>query len=325
MYRPWIGRKFGVEMEMNDVSVERVAITERALRGAIVDGVTSIGGHANRVSDRAAGYYHSSGQTWDVKTDASCGYNGRTGWEVASPAMLMDDEGECEELRAVARKLSGLRPRIDRSCGLHVHVEVRDFDWKDLRNLMVLWSRYEPFAFELCPPSRRTNHFCPPFRKTEWAGQNGGYWTRIEPTFNATNEAEFRRVLAGATPRGSLNIAHFWTGKRVEFRLGAGTVNYEKIARWVQFLLSFVQRVKQTQMPMIQTGAWSDRGFSTGYVFKMLGLAPSVYVPASEIPEASRNLMVWVEERRRQFSRPDGDAVEQAVSAGAYADAGRRV
>jgi hypothetical protein len=304
-YCPWTGRKFGVEMELNSTTVESVHLGQATITTAVRNALTAIG---SRHEARQGGYFRSNGQSWDIKTDASCG------WEVASPALMLNEAGDNAELKAVTEKLASLQPRIDRSCGLHVHVEVLDFDWRDLRNLVALWARYEPFVFELCPPSRRTNQtYCAPIRKSMWDAPDAGHWTRFESILNTNTQAAVQGM---PQPRGALNLAHFWPSHRIEFRLGAGTVQYEKIARWVQFLLSFVGRVKQTNMPMIQTGQWSNRGFSTTYVAKMLGLAPSRYVPETEITDASRKLVEWIDRRRTQFQRPGVSDEERTIAGG---------
>jgi hypothetical protein len=323
MYRPWMNRKFGVELEMNDVTVENVNLTSREVRDAVVRGVRLAGQQDNRVSARGAGYFHSDGGTWDVKTDGSCGYLSSHGWEVASPAMFIDENGECDELKQVCEALKGLRPRIDRSCGLHVSVDTPDYTWQDLRNLIVLWVRYEPFVFEMCPPSRRANLYCPAWRRSVWTGSDSYEWRNVQRLIEARTEAVFRQH-AVDTPRGSLNVAHWFRNRRIEFRLGAGTVQYEKVIRFAQFLVSFVTRVKQGQMPLIQSGGYSDRPFNTTYVFKMLGLAPSRFVPAADVPEASHRLFAWVEQRRQQFQPAGSDAIETAISAAAYGSETRR-
>jgi hypothetical protein len=323
MYRPWIGRKFGVEMEMNQVTVEHVALTEPSLRAAIQTGLRDAGLPSSRCSRRGAGYYHSDGTTWDVKLDSSCGTQGYSGYEIASPAMELTGSAECDELKQVTTHLAALRPRIDRRCGLHVHVEVADYAVRDLRNFLVLWARYEPFLFELCPPSRRNNPYCFPVRKTTWTGQNGSWWASYERAFGSTtSESQLMASLQTVGGRGAVNTAHFWRSKRIEFRLGAGTVQYEKIVRWVQLLLTMVNRVKATRFPTPQTGDWSVRGFSTQYMAKLLGLAPTKFLAAVDVPEESTRLVSWIEARRQQFQPTGSDAVEEAVSRTAYAQAG---
>lgn len=297
MYRPWAGRLFGVELEMNDVDRSLVSIESSQIRAAMASVLP-----ANRLIRAAGGYHRSGGEVWDIKTDGSCGYNHRSGWEIASPKLTMTESGENDELRGVTTALGRLSPRIDRTCGLHVSVNASDFDWWNLRNLIVLWARYEPFVFEMCPPSRRTNHYCAPLRKSLWDNTPHSTWATIERAIEMTTERTFREAAVGSLPRGALNVGHWWQNGRIEFRLGAGTINYEKIIRFSQFLISFVTRVKNDRMPVIQSGWYSDRGFSTLYVFKMLGLAPSKFVPAEEIPPESRRLMEWVEARRRGFA-----------------------
>jgi hypothetical protein len=304
MYRPWVGRFFGVEMEMNQVTTTNTALSRDAL-------VQAIAGAATHEIGSRSGYYHSSGSTWDVKTDSSAGAtDSQAGWEIASPKLKMDESAHNVELRDVCRAIAALSPRVNRKCGLHVTIDVSDFNWRDMRNLLVLWARYEPYVFELCPQTRRANQYCPPIRKARWADSTAGGWSGIEQAIASTDETTFNRT-GRVFPRGAINAAHWFTSKRIEFRLQAGTVNYEKIRRWTQFLLAIVARAKAVApFPMIQSGGWSDRGFSTGYVFKMLGLAPSKFCP--EVPPESAELMAWCDARRAQFKE---DAVTAAATA----------
>lgn len=342
MYRPWMNRRFGVELEMNDVDTRRRDISGESIVQAMRNGLTAAG---FRTQIRGPlGYVHSDGSVWEVKTDGSCGYNGRVGWEVAQPYVhtFLDANGENAELKVVCDALGTLSPRVDRSCGLHVNVDARDFDWKDLRALVILWSRYEPFWFELCPASRATNHYCPAMRKSQWNAADTGHWTRVDHTLTTSYvERDFTTQLSSTTPRGALNLGHFWRSKRIEFRLGAGTIQYEKIVRWVQLLLTIVQRAKNgvtpddapirsswapmpdadTQtapMPMIVPGGWSNKGFSTTYIAKSLGLAPSKAVPATQIPPESVRLVEWMNQRRALFATPraGSDPIEDAITRG---------
>lgn len=340
MYRPWMNRRFGVELEMNDVNMERRPISGLSLVAAIRNALTD-GGFSSTVRG-PLGYVHTEGTGgWEVKTDGSCGYNGRTGWEIAQPYAntYLTADGENAELQAVCAGLATLSPRIDRSCGLHVNIDARDFDWKELRALIILWSRYEPFWFELCPKSRTNNGFCTPMRKSAWAGSDAGHWTRVDHALTSfTQERDFTTNMSGCTPRGALHLGHYWRSKRLEFRLGGGTISYEKIVRWVQLLLTVVQRAKNgivpddhpvratwspmpatdTQvapMPLIVPGGWSNKGFSTTFVAKTLGLAPSASVPASQIPQASGRLLEWITARRALFAGSGlSDPIEVAMT-----------
>jgi hypothetical protein len=300
MYRPWLNRGFGIEIEMNDVDTQRRPLSERDFR-RVMTPVISPG----RLSTREAHYYHSDGLTWDIKLDGSCGLHGY-GFEISSPAMRLNEEGECAEMKTVCDAIATLRPRIDRKCGLHVHVDCSDFNWRDVRNLVTLWTRYEPFFYELTPVSRRDNSYCEPFRATRWGQRPHDNFYTVEQAIEATDERVFQNQGA-RIPRGmSLNISGWWRHGRVEFRLGAGTVNYEKIARWVQLMISVCGRVKNPflGMPPVFSGQYSERGFTAMYVFKAIGLAASNAVPAAEIPAESVRLLEWAKGRQTQHAEP---------------------
>ena len=296
-YKPWLkadgtAREFGVEMELTaetrDGSHLTGAMIKEAMRNARVP----------RLNRRAPSYYHSDGTSWDVKTDSSCGY------EVASPKLTLDDDGNCNQLDRACIAMAAIQPRVDQRCGLHVHVDVSDFDWRDFQRLIALWARYEPFFFEMTPPSRRGNTYCSPLRACRWSdvAHAGAQWTRTLRALTATTRQEFQAALSGF-PRGALNVAGFVVNGRIEFRLQGGTISYEKIRNWVILLLALVNRAKTPLAPPVGLTINQPRpelGFGTRYVFTMLGLAPSRWAP--EIAPVCATLETWANERRAAFA-----------------------
>ena len=334
LYRPWTNRRFGIELEMNNQSRQGVQLSHANIRDAVRRGVSAAGipdgglGQARRVRSTNDGYYHSNGDTWDIKTDRSCaGPSGGTGWEIASPALMLDDEGECVELREVMREAAALNPRIDRTCGMHVHVEVADFDWQDLQRLIILWARYEPFFYELCPPSRATNtRYCAPFRRSTWNGSNSTHWSGVQTLINASTRRAAQTASVN-TPRGSMNLAHFWHNQRVEFRLAGGTMEYEKAVRWVQLMLTLVARVKLSSAPRILPGEYLNQPVPVDFMARMLGLRPAAGVVSPEdVPEASGKLVTWMRARYQQFQPGSAlNALDAAILAGVRADGGQSI
>ena len=51
---------------------------------------------------------------------------------------------------------------VNTTCGLHVHVDVRDYDYSDIARLIVVWSKIEPEIYKLCKPLRLINEYCWP-------------------------------------------------------------------------------------------------------------------------------------------------------------------
>lgn len=302
MRTPWAGRKFGVEMEMTYTRLNGRGIDQQDLINTVNPAIPP-----SRRSTRAVSYYHSDGSTWDIKTDSSCG------WEVASPALLMDENGNNDELMAVCGALTGLAPRITRECGLHVHVDCSDLDWRGMQRLMRLWARYEPFFFSLCPQSRADNGYCSPLRVSRWNGRMDPYgnWLQSgERSCKAREEDTFRRYGA-RLGRGAFNCAGWFYHGRIEFRLGGGTVNYEKIRRWVMLLLSVVDRAKTKGFGEGFAFSLKDlptADFETRWMAQVLSLAPSRSLPATELHPEAHALVAWAEGRRLTLSR--GTATE---------------
>jgi hypothetical protein len=294
MPAPWTERTVGVELEflMSTRALGATpsrTISERMIRDAlrVLD--------ANRVASRAASYYHSDGRTWDVKTDASCG------WEVASPAMLLDAGGYNEELRLVTKALRDMGAQTNASTGLHVHVDASDLTQDAFQRLLILWTRYEPFWYQLVPESRRDNHYCQPLRRStyrdterhEWTGGMSG-WLALSP------DRMIRTMRTRGFGRMGLNFAGWWRHGRVEFRLGGGTLIYDKIHRWAQLLTMLVWRAKTDQLPPVTFSTVDARVPVTArQMARVLGLRPSAgYTP----PEGSAELVAWMESRFRRLN-----------------------
>jgi hypothetical protein len=296
-YLPWMRstgapREFGVEMELTRSTTSGDPLTGDMIKAGLRNA------RVPRLNRRAPGYYHSDGTSWDVKADSSCG------WEIASPKLTLDENGECQQLDRACVGLASVSPRINHTCGLHVHVDLHDFDWRDMQRLIALWARYEPFFFEITPPSRRGNSYCSPIRASTWAslsrptGPDRRWWAATQVALAATDRSAFQNSLV-SFPRGAINVAHFIRSGRVEFRLQGGTISYQKIRNWVILLLAVVNRAKTTLAPPVALTINQPRpelGFGTRYVFQILGMAPSRWAPV--VAPICATIETWANERR---------------------------
>ena len=294
MYRPWTGRGIGIELEMNSVLASGNSYSLRDMHAVVVGALPS----TERVVRE--GYAHNNGTVWECKTDGSCGY------EFTTPILTLDEEGNNANLKAACDALKTMRPRIDRNCGFHLHVSCRgvvgqrDWTWQDLQRFLALWSRYEPYLFEMLPPSRRGNTYCQPVFKSTWTGQTNHTFEGVREALNTTSERRFQSALQHRSRYHSLNISHFWLRGSIEFRLHSGTVDYVKIRNWAKLLLAMVARVTNEDMPRIQLNVSdSPEGFSTRYIFRQFGLIVGRHI--REVPASNRDLLVWADARRLLF------------------------
>lgn len=312
-YTPWTTRTVGIEMELITAGRNGGMLSTSSITSAIADDFSAAGLRRDRVRNHG-GYGHSNGTTWDVKTDGSCGF------EVASAALRLDDEGHNDELRAACATLTRIG-KVDRRCGLHVHVDVSDFDRATFQRLLALWWRYEPFFFSLVAPSRAQNNFCGVMRSSEWTRNTGANWSpaHAQDALQANSDATMQRALGRMGfwhgRYQSMNLTPYALGGRVEFRLHHGTLDYAKIRNWTLWLTSLVNRAKrglhvpevrrQVAEPMPAGSAFATRGMNSRMVALGLGLVGtgSVFVADAMRDE----MLTWANARRATFRR-DGAA-----------------
>ena len=306
-YTIWAGRRFGVEMEMLNRSraSTRARIDGTALNAAISQALAPV--NPARTVSGDGHHYHSnaydSANAWEVKYDGSIT---GSGFEVTTPALELDEDGHCAELRAGCDAVKSLRPIVDRSCGLHVHVDCSDYDWRDLQKLLAMWLRYEPFFFEMLPESRRANNYCEPLRAGSWrdAANGGTYrYEQVERAILSNSQEEFRAGVRYLGRYLSLNFSGWWLHGRVEFRLHSGTVSYDKIRRWVTILTTMCSRIKRDDAPRLSRAIKQPKpevGFRTRYVLRMIGLTGGRWQEDNPVGD---DVAEWVERRRARFAR----------------------
>ena len=174
----------------------------------------------------------------DVVEDGSItSSNHRNGYEV----VMVPRRGDMI-YKDVQNVVSGLKGYCEAytsyRCGLHIHVDIRDFDWYHFAVLGIMTKLIEPHIYTWVPESRRTGvdgqNWCRPVSQTLYdfghvVGRddfvdcwydNGGYST------NKYNEKRYH----------GLNLhSHFQANQGVEIRYHGGTLNADKVMHWSIF------------------------------------------------------------------------------------------
>ncbi len=155
---------------------------------------------------------------WSVKTDCSIRGNG---FEVVSPP-ISGEEGR-RQLRVACAALTALGATVDRSCGTHVHHEVRDLSADALRRVARTWANNQGVIDGLVSASRRG-------RPTYCVGFDSSDADYVERAENP------RRV--GLTRYKALNFASLGRYGTLEVRQHQGTLSAAKIEAWLEFAQS---------------------------------------------------------------------------------------
>lgn len=242
-------RRFGIEIEISErnalnpyPTTAHVAEVVRAALAAFPEELRPV--------VNTGSYGHSDGTAWDVKTDASCGY------EVCTPAIVLADLPKVE---AILRGLRQAGYKATASCGLHVHIETRDFTLRRLQRLLRLWARHEPVLYTFVNRARRTNRYCGPIGRSITQTQRS-VTPEGMPRIEAVEMIDLPETMDGLrgelSARGvvrhtaALNLSNFWASGRIEVRIHHGSTDFATIAAWVRLLL---------QLAWSASVSWNER------------------------------------------------------------------
>jgi hypothetical protein len=217
------GKTFGVEFEF----VAPRDIT----RSAVAEALSAAG-----VESYDAGYTHAVSRKWKLVTDASVSATneGEQGMELVSP--ILQGEHDLAKMRTACDVLTRLGCKVNRTCGLHVHVGARTMSVAAMRRLAILYSDFEGVLDSMMPASRRAN--------------NNTYLQSLSRINKpAVNGARDVRGIAAQINNGSryakVNFTSHWKHGTVEFRHHAGTVAADKASNWVVACLRMVITAEQ--------------------------------------------------------------------------------
>jgi hypothetical protein len=235
-------RRFGTELEFGKtISKHEVVKTIQDFSNYKVKSVGHIASRGNKL--------------WHVKTDCTCGADGYGGWEVAS--FVGKNHRDIMHIGGAAKALKDSGAAVNRNCGLHVHVEIADFQKRDIGVLMARWLKIEKIM-RLAISKKRELDYCVPIRKvTDWRWLEhyfGKYYSPQElyelyMPCNREDVDEFRYR--------AINIVNYYRGlrnknykrKTVEYRLSEGTLEENDVVNWVRLYVNFTDTVKNAQMP----------------------------------------------------------------------------
>lgn len=218
------GKTYGVELEF---------IAPNSMSRAAVADALSVAG----VASYDAGYSHSTSDKWKLVSDASVRAEaGGSPMELVSP-ILRGDAGMAK-LRTACEVLTRIGCKVNKTCGLHVHIGARDMSIIAMRRLAILYSDFEGVLDSVMPASRRENA--------------NMYLQSLRRINKATvGTASDVRAIAAQINNGSryakLNFTAHWKHGTVEFRHHAGTVSADKACNWVMACLRMVRAAEQDQ------------------------------------------------------------------------------
>lgn len=192
-------------------------------------------------------------------------------WAQSTGAGLVEDGSLPDEgVEVVTRPMSGdillrdcaslgealrvSKATISNDCGLHVHVDARDYTQADLRRLMILYASVERTLFELSARSRIDNKYCIPCGASylNWlrSPSKTKTWSKEwRKTLTANLYGEANRYVSGlkhdkyhSSRYNALNLHTFFYRKTIEFRMHEAHLSPEVFSNWALLCGWIVQR-----------------------------------------------------------------------------------
>ena len=219
-------RMFGIEIEFVGANLRQV---EQAINLAGVD-------------CHIESYNHNTRPHWKIVSDASLrsvrGYAG----ELVSP--ILHGVDGVRELQKVVNALESVEGvTVNRSCGLHVHLDCRDMTLDQIKTTYERYSNYED-QIDLCMPRSR---------------RGSPQWCRtIGSNKNAVKSAATKERAANSVGRYfKVNLAQIADRGSIEFRQHSGTTEFKKIVNWLSFLMQFTETsIELTNAVTSNSGKW---------------------------------------------------------------------
>jgi hypothetical protein len=187
----------------------------------------------------------------------SDGSLGRDGFEInTSPA---SGNKFVEQITEITDSLNNNRGRVSRKCGLHVHIDARDFDFDDIIRLIHLYAKLEDGLFKVVSSSRRRNTYCAECGEALLCDVNKYSHLRdFEEVFarviykgDKKHIEENKKWKDGGNRYRALNL-HSWVHRgSIECRLHQGTTSKIKVINWATLWGVILDFAKENSMDQI--------------------------------------------------------------------------
>jgi hypothetical protein len=209
-------KKFGVEIESYGVNKE-----------SLIQALTTAG-----IEVQSEFYNHTTRKHWKIVSDSSI--EGEDTFELVSPILV--GEAGLEQVKKVCEVLVILKAKINKTCGMHIHFDATDLTLNQWKNIFINYANLEGTIDNFMPVSRRANNstFCQSIIR---------YKDRIA---TATSISQIAQIIS--TRYTKINAQSFSRHNTIEFRQHSGTVEFEKIEKWVRFLHNLIDYSKDNKI-----------------------------------------------------------------------------
>ncbi|MBI2388660.1 MAG: amidoligase family protein [Deltaproteobacteria bacterium] len=220
------------------VEIETVGRTREHVARAIL---AVVGGQIAMSSAYEMVVVDPRGRRWACVHDGSLSQAAHA--EIVTPILT---EADLPELQDVVRAVRACGAQVDRSTGIHIHIDGAPFDGRAVKNLLKIWNKQEDLIFHAFRVS--------PERRARYCRENDpGFIARLERARPTSKEA-LNTVWYGGRSSGrqhqrydssryhAVNLHSLFYRGTIEFRLFEGTLRGDEVKAYVQFVLALAKK-----------------------------------------------------------------------------------
>ena len=154
-------------------------------------------------------------------------------------------------------------------CGLHLHIDARDYDWLHFTVLTLMTKLIEPHVYTWVPPSRLSGNWS---RKVSQSVKDFAFVASRDEFIEAYyDNGGFSRDKYNDKRYHGLNLhCHFQANQGIEIRYHGGTLNTEKIQHWTIFWTNVVDTCYEIAEKIRDEQLSSYHNFKNTDIYKSL-------------------------------------------------------
>ena len=142
-----------------------------------------------------------------------------------------------KQVDEICSALQTAKAKVTQACGMHVHIDARDFSYWEIRRLIILYAKIEDALFSLVSSNRRNSTYCKrcgeQFLKAIKSATPKKIKSAISQAVYKTENITYRRTSKYDDSRYTALNLHSWFYRgTVECRLFGETSNAKKIKNW---------------------------------------------------------------------------------------------
>lgn len=188
------------------------------------------------------------GTEWRIVHDGSLSdVDGFFSMELVSPVLDTEEASDLRTVRKVCATLQAMGAFVNRSCGLHVHIDASDLSVEDVKTVFHRYTKFESTIDLMMPTNRR--------------GSDVYYTKGGSNVVNMVESCQTMHALQRVLPDRyyKVNLHALAKHNTIEFRQHSGSINGDTILNWVEFLSSFIKASKGSAATVAQPAARRGR------------------------------------------------------------------